>query len=1153
MKQKFPCNEMSSECKYNFDLHSNQHVIIEASAGTGKTYTIENIIPQFIENNISIESIAVLTFTEKAAAELQDRIRKKLLNSLLSSQTNSKLFENAIESFPNANIGTIHQFCRSILKKFSSELGLSSNFTEIKDTTTEIETYFKKFWGKIEKDDSEELIQLLQIIDYSVFKDIIIRIAVNTSGQIVAPLKDFFNEDLCKSVFAKIKNLIQKVPFEKKMPDYKVRLKSLLDLNESLPNLEIIVAYEQAFLKDDHNPNTNVKKFLLKETSISESEYDSLMDSLSTHICNFKQKEYLPFLNQILNLTNQFISEYKDYLQSKDKIQLDDLIFQTRRLILEFPEIQKQLQKTYRYLILDECQDTNPIQIDLILELFKNKNAGIILVGDPKQSIYRFRNADLDSYQDSIKKLNTQDYIQLDTSFRSSERLIQAFNFIFPHFANLQNIYKPVKASRSLDPIAKELKPPILFLGLDENNIPRTTDKSGEKFSADSLREDSLREIIQAIKTITHNENYKIQIKNTNDYRTIEYSDIAVLAKTNEDLNNILQEFSKHSISANIYKSVFFYSHKIVQAISHLLHAIENPNDTSSIYKALASDLFLIPERTLFLLSERKELNYLIPTSFPEIEEIYKTLRKAHEYRYTQDIALTLHNLLTENRILEFISMGFDGKRNLANIYHLLEILSYSQLTENMSFGEIVRNFKKDVEKATDQEIKLDNDKKDFSFNSVQLMTYHASKGLEFPVCILYNLAGGSNPKNKTTIYLRDKTLKQNPIGVELQIKNKHGKKWNSPAFDTFENNDEQSLLEEKDRVLYVAFTRAKDYLILPLHLPAPSDSFRNRISSAFSNENINSLIQLKLAENFHYPLESTKKDVNISSQDSSTETINKQIRKIDLTPNEIYSKSGIRLQSYSSLAKHLESEEESAKEKVASEKKSYLESEESSPLAISSEKRGTTFGLLCHAVMENFDLSLLSDSLATRQAVTEMVNQYYPSTGLMETKDYTSQEAIEYCYSTLTKSYPMNLEKTEFAFIKDWQHLKRERSFYYKLKSAKMDYLIGIGDGLFLWKNKYYLLDWKTNLIHTEDKTIDEVIQEKVEHSYRYQYMIYSMNLLDNIAYKSLDQEKFWEENFGGMLFIFMRVTEDKKGSLLVKPSFGELQKFKKELEELK
>ena len=200
---KWIVKKLSSSKEYRFDEQKNNHVVIEASAGTGKTYTIEHMIPQFIEGGVSIEKVAVLTFTEKAAAELQDRIRKELIRSIeipnLAQEKKDQL-EEALELLPNANIGTIHHFCRSILKKHSLVLGLSAKFGEIRNVSEEIETYFKKFWWKIEKDDSEELIALLRKVDFPKFKSILVELTAKTGGNKIKLLDKSDGERLKKDL-----------------------------------------------------------------------------------------------------------------------------------------------------------------------------------------------------------------------------------------------------------------------------------------------------------------------------------------------------------------------------------------------------------------------------------------------------------------------------------------------------------------------------------------------------------------------------------------------------------------------------------------------------------------------------------------------------------------------------------------------------------------------------------------------------------------------------------------------------------------------------------------------------------------------------------------------------------------------------------------
>ncbi len=1140
-----------SELNYQFDKHGHKHVVIEASAGTGKTYTIEKMIPQFILASISIEQIAVLTFTEKAAAELQDRIRKELIRSLDHAeigQDKKDQLEKAIELLPNANIGTIHHFCRTVLKKHSLSLGLSAKFGEIRNASEEIDAYFKKFWGKIEKDDSEELINLIRKVGFPKFKEILIELTEKTGGNKIKLLEKP-DTSLLKENISQLKILLDNANLSDEQ-NMLIHIQKLLEKKDSNA-LEILSTYTPVFFTKELDPRKAIKKTILLKTKVTESDYDTLIEQIRASLENNYSVE---IINPIFNYANELIEDYEKYLFSQDSISLDGLILQARKLVTDFPEVKKQIQKNTAFLILDECQDTNPIQIDLITQIFSGLSKGIILVGDPKQSIYRFRQADLNSYKKAVDSLVGKEDLRLDTSFRSSKRLVDAFNIIFPELTSFPEIYKDVKANRTDDPKAIKNRPPLLLLGLDANNQPKTQTDSSEKYDVESLRQAAVEEIIKTIKTITDNEEYLILDKDTGDYRTIKYSDIAVLANSKDRLNKLLREFSKNAISANLYKSILFYSHKIVQAISHLLHSVENPNDSSSLYKTLASDLFLIPERVLYELSEAGDLSYLFDTKVPEVNQIYESLRKAHENRYTKDIAYTLQSILQQNQILEVLSMGFDGKRNLANIYHLSEILSYNQLTENLSFGEIVRNLKRDVEQSVEQEIKLDSDKKDDSFNSVQLMTMHASKGLEFPVCILFDLAAQPVP-NKTTLYIEDNFLRENPLAVELKIKLQDDSKIMTPNFEKKFALDNKELLQEKDRLLYVAFTRARDYLVLPLHMIPDKkiNSLRYLLSAAFSSTIIDQLISKKLAENLigvERPL--IKKEVQTLIEKKSTAIKIEPIQLTQLTSADIYNKAGIKVQSYSSIARHLEPEEEYIKEKNISEKKVAPENSDNSPIMLSSEKRGTTFGLLCHAVMENFDLKILSDEKNVELEVKRMVNEYYPATGLNEIQEYASKDAIDFCYATLTKSYAMNEEKTEFAKIKNWKYLVREKSFFYKLKSSKIDFLIGIGDGLFYWNDKYYLLDWKTNLIKpNEDETIDAYLQKKVKDSYYYQYMIYSMNLIDSITPKNADKKDFWETKFGGMLFIFMRIREDNQGSLLVKPGYEEILNFKKGLED--
>ena len=335
---------------------------------------------------------------------------------------------------PNANIGTIHHFCRSLIKKHSLKLGLSAKFSEIKKTNEELEIYFKKFWGRIEKDDPEDLIELLQILEFSRFRKILIQLTEKSGGKKI--------------------------------------------------------------------------KLLEEANSISEEEYNSLLERL---VLQMEKETSVQILNPIFKYANLLIEEYEKFLILEDKISLDGLILKARELIND-KTLKKQIQKDIQYVILDECQDTNPIQIDLVTSLVEGLNKGIIFVGDPKQSIYRFRNADLISYSTAVNSLTNKEELRLDTSFRSSKKLMDVFNFIFPRFSSLPS-YQSVKANRTLDDIAEKTSPPLLLLGLDQNNAPKTKDDLDNSFNANSLRKSTIDDIANLIQVITNNKEYLIEDK----------------------------------------------------------------------------------------------------------------------------------------------------------------------------------------------------------------------------------------------------------------------------------------------------------------------------------------------------------------------------------------------------------------------------------------------------------------------------------------------------------------------------------------------------------------------------------------------------------------------------------------------------------------
>ncbi len=1109
---------MSAEEKkssvYDYSIHKDRHIVIEASAGTGKTYTITEIISQLIENNIPIRKIAVLTFTEKAAAELQDRIRVRL------GQNKKPLSEKAVEELATSEIGTIHQFCRSIIRNFVYQLGLSTRFIEIEDETEDMETYFGIFWKKIEKDDSRELIDLIKKIGLQSFKDFCFEVYSNSQNKKIQSNEKISLEGL-NLLVQTIKLSLSNLDLSKdKNPEAKIKIKIQEVQNSTLDSLDFIKLLKEKLFTSDDTINFHVKN------KLKNPEIETELNELVTKYKNYQNQN---FISNLILYGNLFIQDYSEYKIEKDRVSKNDLIWKSCDLI-KSSAVQKIMQEKFTYIIIDECQDSNPSQVQLMTGIFAQKEKGLIFVGDNKQSIYRFLGSDLESYKNGIASLKNPIRLSLDTSYRSTKNLIELHNHIFPDFDSLAESYVPIRTCP--ERIENDLnQASLILLGVNE-------DFSQVKLEKDEIKENIFDEIIQTIQRLIQNPNYKILDKDTKTFRTIHYSDIAILGASNASLRFAVEQLSESQLPANLYKADNFYSDPIIQSFVALLFVIENPFDSFSLYKALSSDLFLISDQELLGLSEKKEICFLESSNVSKINTIYKSLKKAHLERYSKPIGTLLLNLIHENFILQVLSTGYYSKRNLTNVFQFIDILNGLQVEESLTFSQVVRKLVFKVESESKNPIKLEADRKNESYESINCMTFHAAKGLEFPVCILFDLLKLKVPPGKNIFPTHESN--SDFFKIDFKITDIV-----TPDYELKKNQEQTQVENEKERLLYVGITRAKDFLVIPFQIAETKNGEAKGLVSfllkCFTNEKLSEYSEKNLIQ---FSVKEIETNIQSELKNKKNSTKANEIKLIDLNLN-FSSRKGYRIQSFSSLHKKDISKE--IVDKAAIIKNEEIpEHENRNPTSQINrvENEGASFGLLCHKIFEIFPLEKLSLPYEEiRSLVNEFVKKYYQEFGLKNNPNYTSEEAVEYIFSTLIKEYPMDEKNEKFTKIKDWNYFSRERSFYYALNSKSIDLLIGIGDGLFEYDGKYYIIDWKSNLF-----TDNEQLNQIVETSYREQYMIYSLNLLKNISPEN--SERIWNEKFGGMLFIFIREIENRKGIVFIKPKFQELIDFKNGLE---
>lgn len=1094
---------------YNYDRHSGSHISIEASAGTGKTYTITKILKEFVQHGVSLKEIAVVTFTEKAAGELLDRIRKEFADDSFKAEV--------FQDLPHAVIGTIHSFCRVILRQYALEAERSINFEEIEDEGELFDQVFGLFWKRLENREPEKVFKILKKGSLSAFRDFIRGVNYTLKGRL-PKLPQPPNENNLRDLFSKLSKLLPNqsaTASGKKLFNFAVNAKFPDDL-------ELFV---KTFFTDAGGIRKNEFKELLKLADCGEEQLERLLKDLLTGWNYLNNFSYLEFL---IVSARQFITDFGLVLKNGDYITRDDLIIKTRDL-LRNNKIGEAVKDKYRYIIIDECQDTSPVQMDIFLSLFGNEPKGLILVGDPKQSIYRFLNADVTSYELAKEKIKGE-ILKLDKTWRMTPELISVLNLLF---GNIQGLNHAIVSSARMSIQSKE-KSPLLFL-------PESEGESSMK--SDDIARSEAKRIAEAILLIIKPERgFTVFDQTKKEERQLYPGDIAIIYPKGSKKGYLIQELAKKGISVSVYKGNDLYRNSLVIAVSNLLNAIANPDDKISLYKALLSDLFLMKREDLAWKSEEEfdfESGNYEGEAFlndPALDKIFLSLREAREDRYKKDISTIVISLFAKNNIIYHLSCGFEGRRNLANLYHLLELLATEQIVSGLSFDEIVEHLSENVKSGKDQEIKLDTEAEN-NRNVVKLMTVHAAKGLEFPVVIMYGMNIG-DVKQRNNIFAEDKALIENEINIEFNYIDISTKNYYQNMAE-----EEKELFAEKKRLLYVALTRARDLLILPLSIPK-----ENSLNSILFNALIENNLKDKLLQSGAASI------LNTSSEILKTVSVPQQqidydyYQEVAEMPSSEKIRAGITLNSYTSLSSHLlRSVSDASPVEI-----DYADREDQFVLDLYRRERkntGRIFGDTCHKILEvahSFNFSKLD----IETELIKIAKEYYYKSGLLGDEGYELSDMINLCRLAITNKYLLRDEYSSFA---DWERIP-EKSFYFVNEDK---YYFGIGDLFFRYNGIYYILDWKTNKLNDYSR---EGLLKTTKDMYTNQINLYCYNLYLNLTHglkKEEDKEKMWDEKFGGMIYVYLRglmsnlspldrrMENEARGYVIVKPSANEMKNF--------
>ena len=1109
--------------------------LIEASAGTGKTYSIAILVLRLIvEKNIPIQKILMVTFTKAAVAELEERIRKFIRLAQKASKGENiadetikniiqkaretqgeaqiaKLLEHAVLFLDETSVLTIHSFCQQTLNQFAFETKQLFGVELISDLGNIILSETNQFWRKHITNIPLELLDLL--IKNGLSREAITKIVSNhLSGMkylayVSQPITAITDEDF-KDFTAQLSSIEIEISAKTE-----VLTAYLIQNKEAIYNACERSSYAaKSILPHLENPESTInalcgirtKNYVSKIFAIDFlDDLDSLCELLEEKKIIASQiltKFYCFALSEILEGVSYYKSRY-------NQITYDDLIGNLHQALClqPNPKLVACLQEKYQAVFIDEFQDTDKKQYEIFNKAFAN-NTILFYIGDPKQSIYAWRKADIFTYFDA--KNDVDNLYSMNQNYRSSASYIDAMNHFFKptsdfntfHFEgktqqiNYINVESPAKGNTGYLNIDNEVAAPLSI------------------YQNKNKEENNAQLIIQIVKLLSGNCQLIDAKGNT---KKVLPQDIGILVRSKSTGQEIKRLLAAHNIPAITINDGKVLQTEDAKFVLYLLEAIFEIS-VAAIHKALLSPF------TLFTQEEILKLNDEL------IISLFRNYKNAWE---TTGIYSAINQFIKDFDVQNnLLHIKVNGERILTNLLQISELLHKTQNAKNLTALELLSWLKRGIEgmeiSGDEYEQRIENDEE-----AIKIVTIHASKGLEYNIVFAPTLDLSDEPNKNIDLWSFRDPEEKDYFFAEKSIL-----------------TDEQKALvkeqneQENRRLIYVAITRAvyKCYIFKNTYYKNSSISkFIDKLKS-----DLNATVEMAESEevtipNFRYqPLTEAVK--NTSSEPVNFSLTQQNWRKM----------------SYSMLR---------ASHDVSVKPKNSNYEDEYSSFIFSKLKKGAKTGNMLHYIFENIHFN---DNTKWDHVIDNALDLFLPQQK-EEYSPFLNQMLVEILNAPISidddtfKLADVNPYKciNEFEFDFDVNPFYPQSLTTLSTDDVLIDVknfpeIEGLMNGkidlFFEHKGKYYVLDWKSNYLgdNLENYNSENLALAMNENNYHLQYLIYTLAVkkylesrLKNFNYKY---------QFGGVIYLYVRGMRANQnfGVFATKPSWKTLATLNHKLE---
>ncbi|MDI6779496.1 MAG: UvrD-helicase domain-containing protein [Bacteroidota bacterium] len=836
-------------------LNLKQHISVTANAGSGKTTVLVNrFLEALLNTDCRIEEIVAITFTEKAASELKRKIAESVIIRS-KSETNSELLkkvEYVHDHLSSANISTIHAFCAQLLRQFPVEANIDFAFTILEGVDRNIlqnDSVVESITKTLEDSSTgiySELIFTLRNLGKKEIQNILSTLlekreyvekmiepsGIFSTGNTDDNILKYWQrnaEEIIDSVVNNTDwlNSVSKILHSSKSKSAESIKANITQWDENLTKTEKCSLYYNIvknLLTKEGNLNRNVigrntdtSEFFDDTRNIRDGwfEVKEIIETVTDKNFGTYQRTLLRFSRTLVELYKMAIEIYDNKKSEMSYLDYDDLQLLTRRL-LENDDIRKRLADKYKYIMIDEYQDTNFLQYEIFLPLLSRlKTGNLFIVGDPKQSIFGFRNAEVEVFERT--KYDIANAFEIKTDKQSNIVLAESFRLLtdIVCFVNLvfSSIMKKSKQEYEVeyDELIKGRKNPAhgkieLIL-----SIPGETENEGDKKKQSELIAGECEMIARRILNL-HQTKHQI-FDRTEISRDFQFKDAAILIRSRTHLKQLEKCFNKFKIPYIISGGIGFYQTQEIYDFFNYFQFLLNNHDDVALVGLLRSPFFVVSDSELYEIA-----NISLETNFWNKFITYVKTELASEYAKRAAIILNdninyatrlpiptlVHRIFRQTGWLGTIS-GIDrGDQSKSNVEKLLRI---AREFEGKGFTNLF-DFVERLKLLISGEMREGQANIEDGEDAVQILTIHSAKGLEFPVVFVPFL--NKSFKYDAPPFIDDK------LGLGFKISEETGTDKIEPLNYALLKNLSRSKTEaEEKRILYVACTRAKDMLVL--------------------------------------------------------------------------------------------------------------------------------------------------------------------------------------------------------------------------------------------------------------------------------------------------------------------------------------------------